>query len=174
MYSNITYNERKEISDFSTVKNILNNANIDDALKDEIYQEVIEMNNSIKEEKNKKLSLSYLTKEELKEYKTIVNLVKLKKTELEITLEQNKGNIIFEKYLYYLVAQMEEVSNIINEVEASLNLYDESVDYKDKENLLLEKENNLTLLKNAYDEFIELQQEVLFTINPKQKIIDQR
>ena len=66
---------------------------------------------------------------------------------------------------------MEEVSNIINEVEASLNLYDESVDYKDKENLLLEKENNLTLLKNAYDEFIELQQEVLFTINPKQDVV---
>jgi len=166
IYSNITYKEKKEISDLFTLKIILNNTKIDDSLKDEIYQEVINMNNNIKkeEEKKKNIPLSLLTKEELERYKKIVNLVKLKKSELQITLEQNKGNIIFEKYLYYLVAQIEELSNIINEIDASLNLYDECVDYKDKQTLIAEKDNNLTLLKNAYEEYLELQQEFLLTL----------
>lgn len=164
VYSIITFQEKKEITDISTIRNILNTTMLDDLERDKIVQEIVQRNNTIKDEQIKSLPASYLTKKELNQYKDIVNYVKLKKTELQITLEQHKVNIIFEKYLYYLVAQIEELSNIINEIDASLNLYDECVDYKDKQTLIAEKDNNLTLLKNAYEEYLELQQEFLLTL----------
>ena len=145
-----------QIVDFNLVNWILKDMNADDNYKKMVINEISE--NNLKILKNSRINKMnyYLNIEEFNLYCQYLNFIDKKMALLKKLFSDNDGICDYDKY-NLCINKIMDIKAILNDLNAAMDLFDNTRNVSERELLLDEKNNYFSLLESLYNQYFDLE-----------------